>query len=246
MDRISKPPGAPWMGGAWERLVGSVKRALTKSIGRRKLSLPEMYTIITQIEAIINTRPLTTLDTTNVDEIPIRPIDFLQNKLMYNLPSHDEEEVQDPSYDPTLIQTVSQAKQALEHVEKFTNRFCQRWQTEYLTALPDIQTLNRKQLRHAKLREPRINEIVLVEQENLPRGIWCYVKVIGLVRSNDGFIRSVKLLMPTKNIWHRPVNKIYSLELPFTPVEAITTSFDNTQNAHSALTAVHATARETR
>lgn len=31
---VFNPPGAPWMGGAWERLVGSVKKAFNKSIGR--------------------------------------------------------------------------------------------------------------------------------------------------------------------------------------------------------------------
>ncbi|KHJ96564.1 hypothetical protein OESDEN_03473 [Oesophagostomum dentatum] len=33
---IFNPPGAPWMGGAWERLVGTVKRSLQKSIGRKR------------------------------------------------------------------------------------------------------------------------------------------------------------------------------------------------------------------
>ncbi|KAL6729376.1 hypothetical protein Aduo_000434 [Ancylostoma duodenale] len=56
---IFNPPAAPWMGGVWERLVRTVKQAFRKAIGRRKLSFTQMSTVIAQIEAVVNTRPLT-------------------------------------------------------------------------------------------------------------------------------------------------------------------------------------------
>ncbi|VDO41803.1 unnamed protein product [Haemonchus placei] len=34
---IFNPPAAPWMGGVWERLVGTVKKCISKTIGRKKL-----------------------------------------------------------------------------------------------------------------------------------------------------------------------------------------------------------------
>ncbi|XGW22651.1 hypothetical protein V3C99_005119 [Haemonchus contortus] len=210
---VFNPPGAPWMGGAWERLVGSVKRAFTKSVGRKRLSHAQLYTIMTQIEAIINTRPLTTISNANTDDIPLRPIDFLQNSLKYSLAEMDKEEGTDPTFDPKLIQTATQAKQAIQHAEQVSSRFWDRWYTEYLTALREIQAINRKQPRHMKVREPQIDEIVLVEQENLPRGSWCYGKVVDLMRGCDDLVRSVKLLMPNKHVWLRPVNKLYPLEI---------------------------------
>ncbi|KHJ89020.1 integrase core domain protein, partial [Oesophagostomum dentatum] len=215
---IFNPPGAPWMGGAWERLVGTVKRAFTKSVGRKKLSFPDLCTVVARIEAIVNTRPLTAVSST-VDEIPIRPVDFLQKSLQYSLPSADTGDFDDPSYDPTLIQNVFQVKQAIETAEKISEKFWQRWHIEYLTSLREMQTKDRKQHRHAKLRDPRIGEIVLVEQENLPRGSWSYGKIIELVKSNDGFVRSVKLLMPNKHIWHRAISAIYPLEISSTAEE---------------------------
>ncbi|VDO38336.1 unnamed protein product [Haemonchus placei] len=61
-----------------------------------------------------------------------------------------------------------------------------RWYTEYLTTLREMQAINRKQPRHVKQRGPQIEEIVLVVQENLPRGSWCYDKiVVEIVEMNE-------------------------------------------------------------
>uniref|UniRef100_A0A7I5E6D1 Integrase catalytic domain-containing protein n=1 Tax=Haemonchus contortus TaxID=6289 RepID=A0A7I5E6D1_HAECO len=209
---IFNPPNAPWMGGAWERMVGTVKRAFAKSIGRRKLSYPELYTVVTEIEAIVNTRPLTSCSS-SIEEVPIRPVDFLQRRLQYAILPTNENEHDDPSFDPSLLQSVAQVKQALMHAEQVVEKFWERWHFEYLTQLRELQVINRKQSRHIKLREPKIGEIVLVEQENIPRGSWCFGKIQDVIKSSDGLIRSVKLLMPNKHIWYRPVTKIYPLEI---------------------------------
>ena len=50
---------APWMGGIYEGMVGRVKRSLRKTIGRQLLTKPKLITLRTEIEATINSRPLT-------------------------------------------------------------------------------------------------------------------------------------------------------------------------------------------
>jgi hypothetical protein len=50
---------APWWGGFWERLVRNVKRPLKKVIGKSSLSVDELQTILTEIEAVINARLIT-------------------------------------------------------------------------------------------------------------------------------------------------------------------------------------------
>ena len=50
---------APWHGGFWERMVCCVKRCLKKSIGRMSLTFEELRTILVEVEATLNNRPLT-------------------------------------------------------------------------------------------------------------------------------------------------------------------------------------------
>uniref|UniRef100_A0A1I7W8R0 Integrase catalytic domain-containing protein n=1 Tax=Heterorhabditis bacteriophora TaxID=37862 RepID=A0A1I7W8R0_HETBA len=96
---IFNPPSSPWMGGVWERLVQSVKRAYIKMIGRKKLSFIEMNTIIINIEAILNSRPITHVDPNDISAVPIRPIDFISQRLKFSLPSFISiEEETDPDY----------------------------------------------------------------------------------------------------------------------------------------------------
>ncbi|EYC34951.1 hypothetical protein Y032_1242g3778, partial [Ancylostoma ceylanicum] len=206
-------PSAPWMGGVWERLVGSVKRALNKCIGRKKLAFTEMYTVLTKIEAILNTRPLTKLNTEDITKIPLRPIDFLQGNVKFSIPNATDFDIDDPSYDPEFIQTEQQAMEAVQFAENIATKFWESWRMEYLTSLRDSQRLQLKQPRHLTRKHPEIGEIVIIEQDLTPRGNWPYGKITEIITSKDGLVRSAKILMPNHKVIQRPLNKIYPLEI---------------------------------
>ena len=53
---------APWWGGYWERLLRSFKSPIKKVIGRSILRYDEMSTLLTEVEAVINARPLPYID----------------------------------------------------------------------------------------------------------------------------------------------------------------------------------------
>lgn len=53
------PKRAPWYGGWWERLIGLTKMSLKKVLGRARISLVVLQTLVVEVEAILNDRPLT-------------------------------------------------------------------------------------------------------------------------------------------------------------------------------------------
>ena len=50
---------APWWGGFFERMVQLLKRCLRKMVGQAKLTFDELLTSVTEVEMILNSRPLT-------------------------------------------------------------------------------------------------------------------------------------------------------------------------------------------
>jgi hypothetical protein len=57
------------MGGFYERLVGTVKRALRKTLGSACLSLTQLQTVITEIAAVVNSRPLVYVHSTSNETV---------------------------------------------------------------------------------------------------------------------------------------------------------------------------------
>ena len=70
-------PDSPWWGGWCERLVRSVKTALWKSVGVNSLTHTELLTVLVEIEACINSRPLTFVWDDIETREPLRPAHFL-------------------------------------------------------------------------------------------------------------------------------------------------------------------------
>ncbi|GIY39694.1 reverse transcriptase [Caerostris darwini] len=61
------PERAPWWGGFWERLMKSIKDPLRKILGKALLTFEELTTIMTELECVLNNRPIT-YETNELDE----------------------------------------------------------------------------------------------------------------------------------------------------------------------------------
>ena len=55
-------PKAPWWGGHFERLIGVIKQALYKSLGRTSLRWSELEDVLLDVEINMNNRPFTYID----------------------------------------------------------------------------------------------------------------------------------------------------------------------------------------
>lgn len=71
------PPMTPHMGGVWERLVRSVKRALSSTLKERAPREETLLTALAEAEFTVNNRPLTHISMDPRDDGPLTPNHFL-------------------------------------------------------------------------------------------------------------------------------------------------------------------------
>ncbi len=80
------PQSGPHFGGVWERPVQSAKRALYAVLEDRTTTDETLFTLLTEVEAFLNTRPLTHVSTDPADREPITPNNFLLGRAAPNIP----------------------------------------------------------------------------------------------------------------------------------------------------------------
>ncbi|XP_065197781.1 uncharacterized protein LOC135829305 [Sycon ciliatum] len=196
---------SPWMGGFYERLIGIVKKALRKSIGRLVLGTTELSTILVEVEAVVNSRPLVYVS----DEIytVLTPAHFLSLSAEISLPQGHVEE------DPDFAPTMSSAELLLstwKKGQKRLNEFWNCWRSEYLTSLRERQQSQLKQVAHSTVK-PRIGHVCLIK-DDAPRGMWKLGIISELHASRDGETRSATVRTPNNKLLRRSLQHLYPLE----------------------------------
>ncbi|KHN72283.1 hypothetical protein Tcan_01208, partial [Toxocara canis] len=186
-----------------DRLVGMVKKTIRKALGRKILKTEEMTTFLSEVEVILNSRPLTFLYEEQ-DAKTIRPIDFICPYADIQLPIRREtDDPYDEDYRPP-----EERNAFLEQILKPSI-----WQSEYLLSLRETQKMIHPTLRLSEQRSPKLGEIVIIQEDDVPRGLWKMGKVIEIRRSSDEQIRSAVLKTSTYQRLERPLNKLYALEI---------------------------------
>ena len=84
--------------GFWEWLVGLTKQALKKTLDRSFVTLLILETIIVEVEATLNDRPLTYVSSDVTDVEPLTPAHLLYGRWVTSLPHSYDEDPKDPDY----------------------------------------------------------------------------------------------------------------------------------------------------
>lgn len=186
------PPSSPHFGGLWEAGVKSLKFHLKRSIGNSKLTYEELSTLLAQIEACLNSRPLTPLSSDPTDLSVLTPGHFLTGDALLALP--------DKSNDPRPISVVTR----WQLVQRLYQNVTTRWQSEYLSRLQQ----------RPKWTKPspnvQINDLVLLKDSSHPPPSWPLARVIKVHPGDDGFIRVVTVRTSTSE-FKRCITKICPL-----------------------------------
>ncbi|XP_055590061.1 uncharacterized protein LOC129742214 [Uranotaenia lowii] len=186
-------PGSPHMGGSWERLVQSVKRVLAEMKVARRPTDEELRNALTEIEGILNSRPLTHVAVDHESEPALTPNHFLLGTSNGVKPL------------TALTDDLITLRRGWITSQVIANQFWKRWLKSYL---PEI-TRRSKWFNEAKPIE--VGDIVVIVDPELPRNCWPKGRVIN-TSASKGQVRSATV-KTTKGIYNKPAVKLAVLDI---------------------------------
>ena len=182
------PPGASHYGGTWERMIGTVRRVLETVMGNQGVTDDTLLTMFCEVEAIVNSRPLSVVSSDVNDVSPVTP------NMLLNMGSS-------PNALVNPEDAVNYSRCRWKQVQHIADQFWNRWRKEYFLCLQQRQKwLN-------KSRNVMVGDIVLVVDENTARCHWPLAKVVNVFTSSDGLVRRVCVQKGNKII-ERPISKL--------------------------------------
>ena len=187
------PPLAPHFGGLWEAGIKSLKHHLKRIVGNAILSHEEFLTLVTQIEAILNSRPLCPVSNDPNDLTALTPAHFLVGSSLVALPERD--------YSDISMNRLNR----WQLIQKFVNILWKRWSNEYLNKLQQRPKWSKGQVMFKE------GDIVLVKNNEHSGYLkWNLARILKVYPGKDNIIRVVTIKDKT-GIHKRAVTSIAAL-----------------------------------
>ncbi|XP_065082920.1 uncharacterized protein LOC135705238 [Ochlerotatus camptorhynchus] len=200
------PARSPNFGGLWEAAVKSFKSHFKRTIGSRTLLHDEMQTVVVQVEAILNSRPLTPISNDPTDFEALTPGHFLVQRPLTAVP------------EPDLSHIPENRLSLLQKSQDFVQQIWKKWSTQYLSDLHNRTKWTRRR------NNISVDTMVVVKEDNIPTMKWKLGRVVKVHAGTDANIRVVTVR--TKDgLFRRAISKI--CVLPIRDNQAVSTSEEN-------------------
>lgn len=155
---IFNPPSGSHHGGAWERLIRSVRKALNSILKTQNLDEEGLHTVLCEVESIINSRPITKASPDPNDFEALTPNHLLLLKSKPSLPSR------------VFQKEDMYVRRRWRQVQYMSNLFWKRWVREYLPQLQEGQKWQRTKKNFSP------GDIVVIVDDSAPRNSWLVCK----------------------------------------------------------------------
>nr|CAI5860260.1 unnamed protein product [Callosobruchus analis] len=165
------PPHSPHFGGLWEAGIKSMKHHLKRVIGGVSLTFENFYTLLVEVEAIMNSRPISPLSSSHHDLNPLTPSHFLLGRTSDCIP--------DPDFRPMAVNRLD----VYQHLQQLKQHIWSRWNKEYVT---ELQQRCKWKSTQGELKE---GDMVIIKEDNLPPLKWKLGRVTSLHSGSDGVNR---------------------------------------------------------
>lgn len=183
------PPRAPHFGGLWEAAVKSAKGHLYRTLKNTRLTFEELMTAMVEIEAVLNSRPLSPLSADPNELQAITPGHFLIGDSLKALP---EPVMQFKEIDNLVYWT---------RITAIKQRFWQQWSKDYIL---ELQSRNKWTTSQPNIMK---GALVIIHEDNIPPQVWKMGRVIETISGRDQRVRVVDV-QTAKGIIRRPVHKL--------------------------------------
>ncbi|XP_039451742.1 uncharacterized protein LOC120430700 [Culex pipiens pallens] len=188
------PPGAPNFGGLWEAAVKSTKYHLKRILKNAQLTFEQYATVLAEVEAVLNSRPLFAMSSDPSDPEILTPGHFLIARPLTAIP--------EPTYDGIPTNRLSK----WQHLQRLREHFWKVWKNEYLTSL---------QPRGKNLKEKpnvRPGMVVLLEDKEAAPLQWKLGVVTNTYPGPDGLVRTADVRVGGTTV-RRPITKLAILPI---------------------------------
>lgn len=170
------PPRSPHFGGLWEAAVKAFKLHFYRIVGEELFTYEQFNTLIIEIEAILNSRPLTPLSSDPNDLTALSPCHFLIGDSLYSSPESD------------LLDVKSNRLSFWQHVQKVKQHFWSRWHKEYLQILH-----TRKKWHLGDSTSFKKGTLVVIREDNTPPLQWRLGRIVDIHPGEDNIVRVVTI-----------------------------------------------------
>ena len=191
------PPLASHMGGVWERQIRSARTILSSILKSHPARLNDegLRTLLVEVEAVINSRPLTAENLSDETVEPLTPNHLLTMKSKVVFPPPGAFEAADVY-----------CRKRWRAVQHLCNQFWDRWRKEYLVILQERQKWTKVK------RNLKVNDIVLMKDPDVVRNKWPMGRVTEVIPSEDGLVRKAYVkTASSQEALLRPVAKLILL-----------------------------------
>lgn len=189
------PAYSPVFGGLWEAAVKSVKYHLKRVLGSHVFSYEQLYTVLTQIESVLNSRPLTPLSSDVNDTSYLTPGHFLTGATMNSIPERD------------VSKTPENRLHFWSKCTAIKQSFWRQWAKHYLNILQ-----NRPKWKDSHPNVKIGDLVILKEIEQAPM-CWPMARVIQVFPGSDGKVRAMEVRKANGRSHRTSITKICLLPL---------------------------------
>ena len=195
------PPHAAHCGGVWERLIKDAKRHLSTLVTINNLDIDVLATVLTEVERIMNSRPLTYASSDIADISVLTPNDFLYPGVLSQTSVHIL---------PPIPPGGGSIRYQWQKSRKLVDEFWSRWQKEYL------HTLHSRAKWQKTKPDLYVGQIVILVEDNIPRDQWRIGRIESVGDaggSKGGTVRKAMVRTTNGRLLERHVTKLVTLEL---------------------------------